>query len=219
MGITETYYSRTRHEMHRFLPERYDRVLEIGCGEGSFSAGLNSAAERWGVEPNPVAGAKANGVLAKVLIGTYEQISHELPEAYFDLVICNDVIEHMTDHDAFLKAIKTKLKPGGTLVASVPNARYYRFLIELLVKKDWKYEDQGLFDRTHLRFFTQKSLRRSLEENGFSVKKFQGINSALPKPASLLVLHKSLPLLAILILTLGYYRDIFFVQFGFAAES
>ena len=89
--------------------------------------------EIWGVEPNPEAAARASNKLDRVLTGTYDSVASELPDCYFDLVICNDVIEHMPDYDAFLEAIKLKMCPSGHVVGSVPNVRHVTCLFKLLI--------------------------------------------------------------------------------------
>lgn len=217
MSIPTSYTTNSpREEMLPFLPSTYQRVLEIGCGEGTFAQNLSGASERWGVEPNPVSAEKAKGALDRVLTGTYDHVCLELPDNYFDLVICNDVIEHMEDHDLFLDSIKTKMREGGYLVASIPNIRYIRVLFELLFKKDWRYRSHGTMDKSHLRFFTKKSLLRTLKEHGYNVRKFGGINRA-GRP--IYALHKSIPIALILLLTLGYYSDTLYVQFGFSAQK
>ena len=122
----------------------------------------------------------------KVLIGTYREVLKQLPKDYFDLVICNDVIEYMVDHTEFLQSIKKNLKKEAYLVGSIPNVRYINNLFELLIKKDWEYNNAGILDYTHLRFFTEKSLKRTIKENGFVLKQFQGINPLLwEKPRSI----------------------------------
>jgi 2-polyprenyl-3-methyl-5-hydroxy-6-metoxy-1,4-benzoquinol methylase len=202
--------------MARFLPASYRRVLEIGCGEGAFRANLSRDCEYWGVEPNPDSAAKARAVADRVLVGTYDDVLADLPEGHFDLVICNDVIEHMEDHDRFLDSIRTRLRDGGHLVGSIPNMRYVGVLFELLVKKDWRYRGHGTLDRSHLRFFTGKSLARCLREHGFEIRDFAGINAA-GRPWY--ALHKSLPLALLALLTLGYYRDALYLQFGFTVRK
>jgi len=177
MGKALDYFRHERAEMVPVLPEHYQRVLEIGCGEGAFSRLLDKATEYWGIEPDVQAAELARQKVDKVLIGTYEGCSGDLPDGYFDLVICNDVIEHMPDHDRFLQAISQKLTDDGCLVASIPNVRYLDVLLGLLVKRDWKYRDYGVLDRTHLRFFTKKSLLRSVRDNGYQVDVIRGINS------------------------------------------
>src|SRR5262245_56833577 len=102
-GMTQDggYFGHARAEMLQLVPSQRNKVLEIGCGEGRFSSGIGGVAELWGIEPDPKAAAVASHCMRTVLIGTYEAVQAELPDAYFDLVICNDVIEHMVDHDVF----------------------------------------------------------------------------------------------------------------------
>lgn len=200
------YYKNKREEVAVFLPAQYSIVLEIGCGEGGFRSNLNEVQEYWGVEPVEAIAKHAQKRLDKVLVGTYEDVENLIPNNYFDLVICNDVIEHMPDHDKFLQSIKNKIKSNGCLVASVPNVRYIGNLMELLVRKDWRYKDEGILDRTHLRFFTMKSLIRTLNENEFSVEQIGGINSHQPRS----LLKQLLYFIAIII----FGKDIKYLQFG-----
>jgi 2-polyprenyl-3-methyl-5-hydroxy-6-metoxy-1,4-benzoquinol methylase len=161
------YFQFFRKELVIFLPEKYERILEIGCGEGNFTHFLKQPYEAWGIEQNHDAAQIASKKMTKIMTGKYENFLSDLPDNYFDLVICNDVIEHMEDHDWFLNSIKKKMKPKGNLIGSVPNIRHITSLYELLIDKDWFYTDAGILDRTHLRFFTEKSLKRSFTERGF----------------------------------------------------
>ena len=223
--VTRITYRQPREEMLALLPAHYRRVLEIGCDEGDFAARLHG--EVWGVEPEAAAATIAAGRLHRVLVGTFEATRAMLPVGYFDLVVCNDVIEHMADHDRFLREIRAHIAPGGVLIGSVPNMRHYRALFELLVLRDWDYRDTGVLDRTHLRWFTARSLRRSLERAGFAIERFQGINGgirflppggvAAPRRFALARQHLPHALFgwALIVLTLGYWRDIRFMQFAF----
>jgi 2-polyprenyl-3-methyl-5-hydroxy-6-metoxy-1,4-benzoquinol methylase len=228
-GVTRIIYRQERTEMLALMPARYGRVLEIGCDEGGFAALLD--AEVWGLEPVPQAAAIAAGRLHRVLVGTFEATRDALPRGYFDVIVCNDVIEHMADHDSFLREIGAYLAPGGVLVGSVPNMRHYRTLFELLVLRDWHYRDSAVLDRTHLRWFTGRSLRRSLEEAGFAVERLHGINGGIPflpndgdeggHRLDLLRQHVPHALFgwAMIALTLGHARDIRFLQLGFRART
>ncbi len=171
------YYQRQRPEIAMLLPRQYSKVLDIGCGAGKFRDNLTQENEYWGIEPVDSIAKIASEKLDKVLIGTYQEIHSHIPNDYFDLVICNDVIEHMPDHEEFFQSIKAKIKKDGCLIVSIPNVRYISNLFELLVKKDWEYKNRGILDRTHLRFFTKKSLIRTITDNGFTIVIFTGINS------------------------------------------
>ena len=176
MSNAPTYNQYCRKEMMPLLPKQYSRVLEIGCGDGNFRDNLSKEHEYWGVEPVESTATIALKKLDKVLIGNYQEMLNQIPNDYFDLVICNDVIEHMVDHDEFLQSIKKKIKKDGYLVASIPNVRYLPNLFEIIIKKDWEYGNAGTLDRTHLRFFTKKSLNRTITDNGFVIDQFMGIN-------------------------------------------
>ena len=175
--LLNSYYTHSRAELAAFLPTAYSRVLEVGCGQGTFRGNLTGGHEYWGVELSPASAHVASTVLDHVLVGTYEAVQDRLPDAYFDLVICNDVIEHMPDHDAFLCAVRKKIALGGVMVGSVPNVRHVRTLQALLLRRDWPYADDGVLDRTHLRFFTQRSFARVLDEQGYAVERLEGINA------------------------------------------
>ena len=174
------YFKGNRNELERLIPANVHTVLEIGCGEGGFRESFSTSVEYWGVEPNKKVGVIAESKLHKVFNATYEEVEHDIPDNYFDLIVCNDVIEHMVDHDKFLEHIKSKMKSDGYLLISIPNVRYIYNLYNLIFKKDWQYEDQGILDKTHLRFFTRKSLIDSLLRHGYKIKIFEGVNKVNP---------------------------------------
>jgi 2-polyprenyl-3-methyl-5-hydroxy-6-metoxy-1,4-benzoquinol methylase len=210
------YPNNSRQEMTEFLPDRYETVLEIGCGTGGFKETLGEYfKELYGVEPNDSAAKIARSKGYVVLTGPYEEIESQLPDNFFDLVICNDVIEHMTDHEKFLIQIKKKMKPNGVLVGSVPNIRNYSVLYDLIIKKQWQYTEDGILDRTHLRFFTEKSLRSCLENCGYNIEKLGGINSAAKYWGTI----KSAIKVILLKLPFNCISDIRFVQLAFRIKK
>ncbi len=211
------YYQQQRHDMRAYLPGAPRRVLEVGCGEGGFSAGIQGAAEKWGIEPNAAAAAVAATRLDRVLTGRFDDVTADLPRHYFDLVVCNDVIEHMDDHDRFLRDIQAHMTADGILVGSVPNMRNYKILFDLLFLKDWRYQDSGIMDRTHLRWFTQNALRRSIENAGFRVEILRGMNGSLSPGRAKWAWPRFLFGCLWLAVTLGSARDIISAQFGFRA--
>lgn len=173
------YFEHKREELKPFIPNKSNqaqKVLEIGCGYGGFLENFDYLVEYWGVEPNQQAFEISNQKLFKVYHGIYDDVEDQLPNGYFDLVVCNDVIEHMIDHDEFFEKIKSKLAPNGHILMSIPNVRYLLNMKELLIHQDWQYKDAGILDRTHLRFFTKKSLMRTLKQHNYEILSIEGIN-------------------------------------------
>ena len=170
----DEYYGSERKEIAQFLPPVYKNVLEIGCGAGGFRKQLSPMGVCWGIEPMPEVANKAKGSFDKLLVGTFEEVFPLLPDGFFDLVVCNDVIEHMVWTDRFLIQIAQKLSPAGYLVGSIPNVRHISNLYNLLIRKDWEYVQGGILDNTHFRFFTYKSLIRTFNESPFYVEECRG---------------------------------------------
>lgn len=176
--VAAGYFDKLRPEMQAFVPPQARRVLDVGCGSGRFGAALRAArpgVQVWGVEPDAVAHASAAQVLDRALHGAFDA-GLALPEAQFDAVVFNDSLEHFVDHVGALRLARRLLRPGGCLVASVPNVRYWPHLRRYVLAGDWDYTDEGILDRTHLRFFTRRSLVRLLEAEGFTVQRLEGIN-------------------------------------------
>jgi 2-polyprenyl-3-methyl-5-hydroxy-6-metoxy-1,4-benzoquinol methylase len=215
------YRSRNRPEVMALLPPLKSglRVLEVGCGEGAFSTEIRGTLEIWGIEPDHRSAEIARTRLFKVYVNTFDAIKAELPARYFDLVVCNDVIEHMTDHDAFLRSIQDHMAPGAYLVGSLPNVRFHSNLFNLLIARDWHYQDHGVLDRTHFRFFTMRSVRRSLEEGGFDVRRLEGLNKGALFGWSLRTILQRIFRILLIGFSGGRGRDINYLQIGFLAVA
>jgi 2-polyprenyl-3-methyl-5-hydroxy-6-metoxy-1,4-benzoquinol methylase len=219
--LSEIYqYSTTnRKELVEFFPKNYKRVLEVGCGTGGFRDTLKKDIEIWGIEPNKEAANEAMTRGYKVLVGFYEEVAEQCPNNYFDLIVCNDVIEHMLEHEKFLEIIKLKMTPDASIIGSIPNVRYFGNLCKLLLNKDWKYVDNGVLDRTHLRFFTEKSLKRTFANTKYKIEKLSGIQSDFTKWNSFFMCIRNFILLLITIATFGHSKDIQYVQFAFRLKN
>jgi len=203
------YFSGLRRDMVQFVPSGIQTMLEIGCGVGEFSRVIQQQfdAEVWGIEPNAEAAVLAAAVLKKVLNGTIEANIDNLPDAFFDCICMNDVIEHLVDPWTVLQQLKAKLTPNGVLVASIPNVRHYKNLENLLLRGDWRYTDAGLLDRTHLRFFTPKSMQRFFSECGYRMTRFGGIRQS-----------RKFKLRVLCWLSFGRLWDIAYLQFAIVAR-
>ena len=160
------YFSAARREIAPLLPERASRVLELGCGAGATLAWLRAtgrAEHAVGVELFASAAQQARQFADEIYCLDFER--DPLPQGLgqFDLILCLDVLEHLIDPWAAVdRLVREQLVGGGTLIVSVPNIRHYSVLLPLLFHGRWQYEERGLLDRTHLRFFTYGSAMQLL---------------------------------------------------------
>ncbi|MDH0866846.1 class I SAM-dependent methyltransferase [Mitsuaria sp. GD03876] len=167
-----------RREMLAFLPRECPRLLDVGCNTGAFGEAVKAArpgTEVWGVEPDAGAAERAGHHLDHVMQG-YFGAGLTLPEGHFDVIVFNDVLEHMPDPWAALNHAAPLLAPGGQVVVSLPNLLHLDTLWPLVRNRDFRYESSGVRDRTHLRFFTRTSALRMFDECGYEVLSVQGIN-------------------------------------------
>lgn len=167
-----------RREMLPFVPADVIRVLEVGCGTGAFGAALKAArsVEVIGVESSVVAAERAAQCLDDVITADIEQDPLPLPSAYFDCLVLNDVLEHLRDPWGALQNLSAHLRPHGYAVASIPNMRHFEVMKSLLLHRDWTYTKWGVLDRTHLRFFTLRTIPTLFEQCGYRMLRLEGIN-------------------------------------------
>jgi 2-polyprenyl-3-methyl-5-hydroxy-6-metoxy-1,4-benzoquinol methylase len=144
-------------------------VLDVGCAGGALGQALKelvSGRRVAGIEKDPVAAAHARELLDAVYQADVETFEPPFKEGEFDCLLFADVLEHLTDPRAVIRRLVRFLKPGGTLVASVPNARRLTLLRELADKGRSEYQDEGIAERTHLPFFTKAVFTALLEDAG-----------------------------------------------------
>ncbi len=180
--MSQQYFAHSRSEMLKYVPEEVEVALDVGCGEGNFGALLRGTRNCtvWGVEPNIEAAEIARPKLDVLINARFDQ-TIALGDQRFDCIVFNDVLEHLVDPWAALALAKKHLTPRGVVVSSIPNIRFFWCFLEIMLAKDWKYRDAGIMDKTHLRFFTMKSIVRLFEETNFCVKKIEGIHPTTHK--------------------------------------
>jgi 2-polyprenyl-3-methyl-5-hydroxy-6-metoxy-1,4-benzoquinol methylase len=204
------YYHQPRPEMLPFVPASAKRVMELGCAEGTFAATVRrrAGAEVWGIEGDSQAAKHASAVLDHVLVGDADERISELPDAYFDVIICNDVLEHLVNPCVTLTHLRRKLTPDGVVVASIPNIRFTPALTQIVFHRDFPQDDYGIFDRTHLRFFTRKSIVRLFKTAGFTMQQMKGIN-----------VHSGGFTLLLALLSFGFFADGLYMQYACVASA
>jgi len=173
MKTTPNYYENPRNDITGLIPADARRILDVGCGTGNLGAAIKGSRggsiEVVGIEIDPDAASKAKGKLDKVIEGNVETSGLPFPGGYFDVIIYGDVLEHLIDPWGTLKKHREFLKSKGLVIASIPNVAHYR-VIKMLKKKEWRYQDAGILDSTHIRFFTIKSISRMFVEAGFRIE-------------------------------------------------
>lgn len=167
------YFSGQRSDVADLVPEECSRILDVGCGYGGLGRILRArgVAQVFGVELNPDAASHLEGVYAGHWIGDVEQVSLPADTEPFDCIVFADVLEHLRDPWGTLAQYLQRLKPGGYVVASIPNVRNIALLYNLVVRGQWRYEDSGLLDRTHLRFFTRREIIELFSAVGLEVER------------------------------------------------
>lgn len=151
---------------------QYAQVLELGCATGEMSQMMkrNCQAQVFGVEKDPQSAWQAQRHCDYVFtedLDDAESLS-ALQFEKFDVITLVDVIEHLQHPEALLERLKPLMMDESTILLSVPNVAHASVRLELLTG-DFRYEDAGILDSTHLKFFTLKSLKSMLARSGFVI--------------------------------------------------
>jgi 2-polyprenyl-3-methyl-5-hydroxy-6-metoxy-1,4-benzoquinol methylase len=210
------YFSNIRKDLINLIDANAKdlKILEVGAAYGETLYYLKQngiASEAVGVDIFEDTKNKQNyKPLDRFIFGDIEKI--ELPEynQYFDLILLPDVLEHLFEPKSVLETLKKYLKEDGKIIVSMPNIRYYSALYKIVFKGDFKYEESGIFDYTHVRFYCRKNIQELLETAGYtilkqesSIKNYQG---------------KSLSKLINLI-TFGIFEEFFSTQYFFVVKK
>lgn len=175
------YYENVRKDVLDLVKKRsYKKILEVGGGEFPtlFSLGAAYGAEIWGVD---IYDCRKEGL--KFIKGSVEDptIQSQLPDEAFDLIVANDVLEHLVDPEGAMRFLRKKLNKDGVCVLSIPNIRQLRAFFYIYIRGTFPRTESGLFDRTHLRWFCKKDVIQLAFENGFRVEKVSSSGRLVPK--------------------------------------
>jgi len=177
------YYNRVNSELLALIPPDAGLVVEGGCGAGALGEAyrrINPSCRYVGIELNREAAERAASRLSAVRTGDAETL--DLGEDNIDCLVYGDVLEHMADPWATLARHAARLRDGGQVVACIPNIQHLSVIVDLL-RGRWRYRDEGLLDRTHLRFFTLESIGELFAKAGLTV--FDVRPRLLKEPAEL----------------------------------
>jgi SAM-dependent methyltransferase len=144
-----------------------------------------------GVERQAEAAQEAMAHCERVLVGDAEELDleAELGGERFDAVLFADVLEHLRDPASLLSRVRPFLAEGGSVIASIPNVAHASVRMALLAGS-FRYQEQGLLDETHLRFFTREGIQDLLEGSGYVAtqwlrRRIEPEETEIPVPSSL----------------------------------
>jgi len=164
------YFRNVRDDIVSLVPGDANNILEIGCAAGMTGNKLKQRPGVYvaGVELDHRAAVEAKKVLDDVIEGNIETLELPFREKRFDCILFADVLEHLIDPLDVLKKTRKFLKTDGSVIASIPNVQYLG-LVSQLVEGNWTYQDEGILDRTHLRFFTYHEIIKLFDEAGYII--------------------------------------------------
>jgi 2-polyprenyl-3-methyl-5-hydroxy-6-metoxy-1,4-benzoquinol methylase len=187
MSAPDDYRAKYNPELLKLIPPDAKAVLEVGCGDGILAAMYrmrNPEVEWYGFDVNREAIVEAakpgRCTFARECDAEREDVYRfnvyegcNLYRGNPDVLIFGDVLEHMLDPWTALNRIVKDAKPGSLVLASIPNIGHWT-VIRGLMKGEFDYADDGLLDRTHLRFFTLKSIKSMFADAGLQVFELRG---------------------------------------------
>jgi 2-polyprenyl-3-methyl-5-hydroxy-6-metoxy-1,4-benzoquinol methylase len=172
-GFDANYYTGVREDLIGLMHQDFDRpvrVLEVGCGTGGTLGRIQHLypkAEVYGIESVEEI-AKFGALNYNIICGNIEQMELSYEKESFDYIIFGDVLEHCIHPDEVLRKARGYLKTDGHVLASIPNLMN-AVVIHDLLRGFFTYEDFGIRDRAHMRFFTYYEILRLFEHAGYQV--------------------------------------------------
>jgi 2-polyprenyl-3-methyl-5-hydroxy-6-metoxy-1,4-benzoquinol methylase len=169
-GKDPGYYANRRADVVAKIPAPLGRVLDVGCGSGGVGVSLRErgASELVGIELEPGPAGEARGVFDEVHVGDAGSLlaAGDI-SGPFDTVVLYDVLEHLVDPAAVLLALRRVTEPSARVHVSVPNARHFSLLADLVFRGTFGYTEWGHRDSTHLRWFTRRDIEELLSASGW----------------------------------------------------
>ncbi len=179
------------HRIRARIPQGAGRILDIGCGDGRNLQFLHQYFPGTQLYGTDIAHTAIDNVQALGFRGVQCDASKKIPypDAYFDVIVCGEVIEHVVHTDKLLQECARTLRAGGKLLVTTPNLAYLpnRLLLLFGVQPIWtetsahknlgrglKFLGQGRETQGHLKIFTGGALKELLRDVGFEVTHFEG---------------------------------------------
>lgn len=172
------YYEYNNHTLLSALPKIAATVVEVGCASGVLAKAyrtINPNARYIGIELSESAAQTAATRMDVVIIGnveepeTLDELDDVLEDSSVDVLIFGDVLEHLIDPWSVLSQFKPFMSENGYCIACVPNVSHWTIVLDL-IHSEWNYREKGILDKTHLRFFTKKTMIDLFQNAGWHIE-------------------------------------------------
>ena len=174
-------YIGLRKDLLEYIQGDFNTILDVGCATGSNGRYLlqnNLAKEVIGIEYDDSMAQIASNCISKVFCGDLnnrEFLENIINKKYnFDYIIFGDVLEHLYNPKKVLVLLKSMLKSNGRIIISIPNIGHIELFIQVFIKGTFPTNERGIFDKTHLRWFTKKDLFDLVKMSNLEVINYKG---------------------------------------------
>lgn len=205
----QEYFSGVREDIINCLPKKNaQKILEVGAGGGDTLCRIKElglAKEVVGFELVEIANSnQRRSEIDNFIFGNIENDELPFEENYFDVIICGDVLEHLIDPWSVLEKLNKYLKYDGVAIISLPNIRHFSALKRIFINASFRYEDKGLFDKTHFRFFCKSDMIELVERSGLRLQSVYPYFDKSPKARKIRLLNT---------ISLGLFSDLLSGQY------
>ncbi|MEH6392942.1 MAG: methyltransferase domain-containing protein [Sulfitobacter sp.] len=203
-NVKASYHGLVRHEVLKLAPQCCGNVLDVGGGIGASSAYLKATRRAHTATVIDLVASDCMPEIDQTFSGDledadlFDQVAQNCE--LFDVILCLDVLEHLTDPWAVIDRLSAMLAPGGCIIASIPNVRNYRLVVPLVFQGKFDLADSGILDRTHLRWFVKDTAKSLMSRGGLRVECCRGFFEGPKKKTFNL-------------LTLGVFRNFLTIQY------
>ena len=175
MSVNRTSaYTTPRPDIFDLVPATAIDILDVGCSNGALGRSIlqvKSGRRVSGIEIDERFSQEAAQQLSHVTNADLNTLNWQQTygDSRFDCIIFADVLEHLVDPQRCLEQARQYLRKGGCVIVSLPNVRHLSSFVSIFLCGEFPRRDRGIFDRTHLRWFTISDANTMLTDSGFRV--------------------------------------------------
>lgn len=169
-------------DLFQMVPANVSRVVEVGCMHGAMARAVRAQyphVHYTGIDIDPDYAEVAGAYCDRAFASNIEQVDDTTWQSLFpsNCWIFGDCLEHLYDPWNVLKRVRASIDANGCLITCIPNAQHWSVQSRLATGL-FRYEDSGLLDRTHIRWFTRITMLEMFAQTGWKIE--QGVSRAFP---------------------------------------